>query len=72
MAGTTNSWNNQVNGSYNQIILNAGTNGVAISTDASAATVNVATGAAVKTSTFGSTNSTSATTVQSGSGTQQG
>ena len=68
MAGTNNSWNNQVNGSYNQIILNAGTNGVAISTDASAATVNVATGGAVKAATFGSTNSTSATTVQSGSG----
>lgn len=65
---TNNSWNNQIAGSFNQIILNAGTNGVAISTDASAATVNVATGAAVKTSTFGSTNSTSATTVQSGSG----
>lgn len=68
MAGTTNSWDNQIAGSYNQIILNAGTNGVAISTDASAATVNVATGGAVKTSTFGSTNSTSTTTVQSGSG----
>lgn len=65
---TINPWNNQVSAAYNQIILNAGTNGVAISTDASAATVNVATGAAVKTSTFGSTNSTSATTVQSGSG----
>lgn len=65
---TTNSFNNQINNAYNQIILNAGTNGVAISTDASAATVNVATGGAVKTSTFGSTNSTSATTVQSGSG----
>lgn len=68
MAGTINSWGNQIAGSSNQIILNAGTNGVAISTDASAATVNVATGGAVKTSTFGSTNSTSATTVQSGSG----
>lgn len=68
MAGTVNSFNNQIAGSYNQIILNAGTNGVAISTDAAAATVNVATGGAVKTSTFGSTNSTSATTVQSGSG----
>lgn len=68
MAGTNNSWNNQIAGSYNQIILNAGTNGVAISTDASAATVNVATGGAVKTTTLGSTNTTSATTVQSGSG----
>lgn len=68
MAGTNNSWNNQIAGSYNQIILNAGTNGVAISTDNSAATINVATGGAVKTTTLGSTNSTSATTVQSGSG----
>ncbi len=68
MAGTNNSWNNQIAGSYNQIILNAGTNGVAISTDASAATVSVATGAAVKTTTLGSVNSTSVTTVQSGSG----
>lgn len=65
---TNNAWNNQVGNAFNQIILNAGTNGVAISTDASAATVNVATGGAVKTATFGSTNSTSATTVQSGSG----
>ena len=68
MAGTNNSWNNQVNGSYNQIILNAGTNGVAISTDASAATVSLATGAAVKTVTLGSTNSTSSTAIKSGSG----
>lgn len=67
MAGTVNSFNNQISGSYNQIILNAGINGVAISTDASAATVNIATGGAVKTTTLGSTNSTSATTVQSGS-----
>lgn len=65
---TNNSWNNQIASAYNQIILNAGTNGVAISTDASAATVNVSTGAAVKTTTLGSTNSTSATTVQSGTG----
>lgn len=68
MAGTNNSWNNQIAGSYNQIILNAGTNGVAISTDASAATVSVATGAAVKTTTLGSTNSTSTTTVACGTG----
>lgn len=68
MAGTTNSWDNQIAGSYNQIILNAGTNGVAISTDASAATVNVATGSAVKTVTLGSTNSTSSTAIKSGTG----
>lgn len=65
---TNNSWNNQVNAAYNQIILNAGTNGVAISTDVSAATVNIATGGAVKTTTLGSLNSTSATTINSGSG----
>lgn len=68
MAGTTNCWSNQIAGSYNQIILNAGVNGVAISTDNSAATVSVATGGAVKTTTLGSTNTTSTTTVQSGSG----
>lgn len=48
------------------ITANNGT--ISLSTDASAATVNVGTGAAVKTSTFGSTNSTSSTTLQSGSG----
>lgn len=68
MAGTNNSWNNQIAGSYNQIILNAGTNGVAISTDASAATVDIATGAAVKMVTLGSTNTTSSTAIKSGSG----
>ncbi len=65
---TTNSWNNQIAAANSAITLNSGTNTVSISTDASATTVNVATGGAVKTSTFGSTNSTSATTVQSGSG----
>jgi hypothetical protein len=48
--------------------INSGTSALGISTDASATTVNIATGAAVKTTVLGSTNSTSATTVQSGSG----
>ena len=41
---------------------------IGFSTDANTATVNLATGGAVKTVALGSTNSTSATTVQSGSG----
>lgn len=50
------------------VTLNTGTQSLSLSSDASATTVNVGTGAAVKTVTLGSTNSTSATTVQSGSG----
>lgn len=46
----------------------SGTNAVNIAADAAANTVNVATGAGAKTATFGSTNTTSTTTVQSGSG----
>ncbi len=68
MAGTINSWGNQIAAANSQIILNAGTNGVAISTDASAATVSVSTGAAVKTLQLGSTNSTSSFVLQAGSG----
>ncbi len=64
MAGTINSWNNQITAAYNQIILNAGINGVSISTDASAATVNVGTGAAVKAVTIGSTTASSTTVIQ--------
>jgi len=48
--------------------LNSGTNATNISTDASATTVHIATGAAVKTTVLGSTNTTSTTTIQSGSG----
>jgi hypothetical protein len=48
--------------------IDSGTGVMGISTDASATTVNVATGAAVKTLTVGSTNTTSATTVQAGTG----
>lgn len=48
------------------ITANGGT--VSLATDATTSTINVGTGAGVKTSTFGSVNTTSATTVQSGSG----
>lgn len=65
---TNNCWNNQILDANSQIILNSGTNGVGVSTDAFACAVNIGTGAAVKTSTFGSVNTTSATTVQSGTG----
>lgn len=50
------------------VTINSGTNALNISTDASATTVNFATGAAVKTLTVGSTNTTSATALKSGSG----
>lgn len=50
------------------ITANSGTNAISISTDASATTVNIGTGGAVKTVTLGSTTSTSATNVKSGSG----
>lgn len=63
---TNNSWNNQISAAKSQIILNAGTNGVVISNDASAATVDVATGAAAKTVTLGSTNSTSSLALKYG------
>ena len=48
------------------ITANGGT--VSLATDATTSTINVGTGAGAKTSTFGSVSSTSATTVQSGSG----
>ncbi len=51
------------------LTINSGTTGIlAIGDDASNETVNISTGAAVKTLTVGSTNTTSATTIQSGSG----
>jgi hypothetical protein len=65
---TNNDWNNAIAAAKSAITLNAGTNTVGISTDASATTVNIATGGAVKTATFGSTNSTSSTIIKSGSG----
>ena len=68
MAGTINAWNNQIAAANSAITLNSGTNAISISTDASATTVNIGTGAAVKTVMLGSTNSTSTTTISSGSG----
>ena len=65
---TNNNWNNQITAAKSAITLNAGTNNVNISTDASATTVNIGTGAAAKTVTVGSTNTTSALTLNSGSG----
>lgn len=50
------------------LTINSGTGALGISTDASATTVSFATGAAVKTVTLGSTNTTSATSIKSGSG----
>ena len=47
--------------------LNTVTNSLTVSGDASNTSVNIATGAAVKTTTIGSTNTTSTTTIQSGS-----
>lgn len=51
------------------LTINSGTTGaIAIGDDASAETITIGTGAAAKTLTIGSTNTTSATTIQSGSG----
>jgi len=65
---TNNSWNNQILAANSVITLNSGTNAVNVSTDAFAATVDVSTGAGAKTLTLGSTNTTSTTNIQSGSG----
>ena len=65
---TNNNWNNQITAAKSAITLNSGTNTVGISTDAAATTVNIGTGAAAKTVTVGSTNTTSALTLNSGSG----
>lgn len=50
------------------VTITAGTGGVSISDDASAASVTLGTGGAVKTVTVGSINTTSSTTIQSGTG----
>jgi hypothetical protein len=56
-------------GSASALTLNSGTTGtINIGTDASAETINIGTGSAAKTVAVGSTNTTSATTIQSGSG----
>jgi hypothetical protein len=52
----------------NSITINSGTGSINISSDASASTVNVGTGGAVKTCNIGSTNGASITTIQSGTG----
>ncbi len=65
--GTVNSWNNTINDSIGAITLNSGTDTISISTDAATTTVNIATGGDVKTAAFGSTNTTSGTTINSGS-----
>lgn len=52
--------------SFAGITANGGT--VSLATDATTSTINIGTGAGVKTSTFGSNNSTSSTTLRSGSG----
>lgn len=65
---TNNAWNNQITAANSAITLNSGTNVISISTDAAATTVNIGTGAAAKTVTVGSTNTTSALTLNSGSG----
>jgi hypothetical protein len=56
-------------GSNTALTLNSGTTGnLAIGDDSSAETINIGTGAAAKTLTLGSTNTTSTTSIQSGSG----
>lgn len=65
---TNNSWNNSISSANSPIILNAGTNSISISSDSAATTVGIATGSAVKTVTLGSTNTTSATSIKSGTG----
>ncbi len=65
---TTNSWNNQIAAANSAITLNSGTNAVNVSTDAAATVVDVATGIGNKTLTLGSTDSTSTTNLESGSG----
>jgi len=65
---TNNGWNNQILAANSAITLNSGTNAVNVSTDAFAATVDVSTGAGNKSLTLGSTNTTSTTNIQSGSG----
>lgn len=64
-AGTGGIVAGAVNGS---VIVTSGTGLFALSADAAATTVNIATGGAAKTTTLGSTNTTSTTTVQSGTG----
>lgn len=57
-----------VTATNNAITVNSGTGAIGLSTDATAATVSLVTGAGVKLLTIGSTNTTSSTIIQSGSG----
>ncbi len=57
-----------ITGTNGIITANSGTGAVSVSTDAAATTVNLATGAGAKTVALGSTNTTSATTINAGSG----
>jgi hypothetical protein len=63
---TNNSWNSSVSASKGAITLNAGTNQIDISSDAAAATVNLATGAGAKVTTLGSTNGASSLALKYG------
>ncbi len=65
---TNNNWDNRIAAANSPITLNSGTNGVNISTDAAATVVQIATGSGNKTLTLGSTDTTSTTNIQSGSG----
>ena len=65
---TNNSWNNTIQNAKGGITLNAGTSAINIGSDATNNTINVGTGAGVKAVTIGSTNSSSGTTIYSGSG----
>jgi len=53
MAGTVNSWNNQILGSYNNIVLNAGTNDINIGTDTTTSNINIGTGTGAKSISIG-------------------
>lgn len=63
---TTNGWNNSIADAKGAILLNSGTNSIGVSTDASATTVNIATGGAAKVVTVGSTNGASSLALKMG------
>lgn len=76
---TNNSWNNQVTAAYNQIILNSGSNGVAIGTDNATGAITIGTGTSGRTINIGlsaannllflgTSNGSAATNIQAGSG----
>lgn len=65
---TNNSWNNAIAAANSVIVLNAGTNTIGASTDSFATVINLGTGSGSKLVTVGSTNTTSALTLNSGSG----